>query len=490
MELLEAVERKFYDYNDEINNEREIEQEIQTEELSNDNNNETDNEKESLLSFIRNSIIGEDKNFETPFGTRKLLYCDYTASGRSLGFIEDYIRDEVLPLYGNTHTTTSITGRQSTFYRHESREYIKRCMNGKEEDALLFCGTGSTAAVNRLIDLLNLRNHSNNAQNTNNHSNSSEKQENEPENDKKKTNNEENEQKVVVFVSIFEHHSNLLPWREINAIIETINEDQSTGEFDILQLKKLLQKYQNKKYKKIGAFTAASNITGIFTNQLLITFLLHQFGAFSFWDFATAAPYVKIDMNPLLNEYQANLLTRDIHKYQLLSSSSSSSSSNNNNDNIINNNNNIKNNNNNNNNINNNINNEKYEEEIEEIIKYLQNSKEILYKDAIYLSPHKFIGGVGTPGLLLLKRKLINNKIPSQPGGGTIFFVTENDHRYLRQIEEREEGGTPDIVGSIRIGLFFLFLLFILFYLFFVFFFIFCLYFILIFYLYFILILF
>jgi selenocysteine lyase/cysteine desulfurase len=77
----------------------------------------------------------------------------------------------------------------------------------------------------------------------------------------------------------------------------------------------------------------------------------------------------------------------------------------------------------------------------------------LFYKDAVFLSPHKFPGGVGAPGVLIVKKRLLCNDIPTTPGGGTVFFVTEKDHRYLSNRVEREEGGTPDIVGSMRAGL-------------------------------------
>ena len=59
----------------------------------------------------------------------------------------------------------------------------------------------------------------------------------------------------------------------------------------------------------------------------------------------------------------------------------------------------------------------------------------------------------GCPGLLVAKRSLFRNPVPHTPGGGTVFFVTGEDHRYLSDREEREEGGTQDIVGGVRAGL-------------------------------------
>ena len=75
-------------------------------------------------------------------------------------------------------------------------------------------------------------------------------------------------------------------------------------------------------------------------------------------------------------------------------------------------------------------------------------------KDAIYFSMHKFVGGVQTPGVLVAKKELFKNNIaPYESGGGSVFFVTENDHKYLKETELREEAGTPAIVESIRAGL-------------------------------------
>ncbi|MCV6625403.1 MAG: aminotransferase class V-fold PLP-dependent enzyme, partial [Cellvibrionaceae bacterium] len=73
--------------------------------------------------------------------------------------------------------------------------------------------------------------------------------------------------------------------------------------------------------------------------------------------------------------------------------------------------------------------------------------------DAVYISPHKFIGGPGSPGVLLLNQAMVKNSVPSVPGGGTVSFVSPEGHRYLNDIERREEGGTPAIVESIRAGL-------------------------------------
>ena len=111
-----------------------------------------------LIELIRVSVIGDDEAVAGPFGVRRVTYADYTASGRSLSFIEDYLRDAVLPLYANTHTESSGTGLQTTRFREEARQIIRRRRAARgPEHAVIFCGSGSTAAVDKLVGVLGLR---------------------------------------------------------------------------------------------------------------------------------------------------------------------------------------------------------------------------------------------------------------------------------------------------------------------------------------------
>src|SRR4249919_43313 len=234
-------------------------------------------ETSALIERIRRSVIGDDAAVLGPFGLRRVTYADYTASGRALGFIEDFIREVALPLYANTHTESSGTGLQTTRFREEAREIIRESVGGNAADhAVIFCGSGSTGAINRMIDVLNLRLPA------------------DLDDRYDLTGHIPADERPVVFIGPFEHHSNELPWRESIADLVTIHED-ADGHVDLAQLEAELIRYADRPLK-IGSFSAASNVTGIVSDTFGIASLLHAHGALSFWDFAACAPYVDIDM--------------------------------------------------------------------------------------------------------------------------------------------------------------------------------------------------
>ncbi|KZL17421.1 aminotransferase class V-fold PLP-dependent enzyme [Pseudovibrio sp. WM33] len=317
----------------------------------------------NLIDKIRKSVIGEDAAIATAFGRKPLVYADYTASGRSLSMIEDYIRDHVLPYYANTHTETSYTGAQTTALREQARQQIRSSVNANDDHSVIFCGSGATSAIHKLIDILNLKLPADLSARYKFEQQIPEKE------------------RPVVFIGPYEHHSNELPWRESIADVVSIPLCEG-GQVCLDDLEKQLIKYADRPLK-IGSFSAASNVTGVKTDVDTVARLLHKHGALSFWDYAAAAPYVGIDMAGAQDEQGDST------------------------------------------------------------------------KDAIFLSPHKFVGGPGTPGVLIVNNAILQNRVPAMPGGGTVLYVTPEDHRYVANAERREEGGTPAIIESVRAGLVF-----------------------------------
>jgi len=310
---------------------------------------------ESHFEKFRENIVGHDLQFETYYGTKPLVYADWTASGRLYGPIEKRISEEIGLFLGNTHTETSITGQLMTEAYHKAQAIIKSHVNAGKNDVLIFAGTGMTGAVNKFQRILGIR---------------------WPEAASKRIKLSP-EERPIVFVSHMEHHSNQTSWLESQVDVECI-EPNEEGMIDTDNLRQLLKKYESRTFK-IAAITACSNVTGIMTDYHQVAKIMHEEGGVCFIDFACSAPYVKINMHP--------------------------------------------------------------DDESEKL-------------DAIYFSPHKFLGGPGTPGVLIFDSKFYTNQVPDHPGGGTVLWTNPwGGHRYFEDIELREDGGTPGFLQGMKAAL-------------------------------------
>ncbi|GAA4258244.1 aminotransferase class V-fold PLP-dependent enzyme [Dactylosporangium darangshiense] len=288
-------------------------------------------EEPPIVRRVREGAVGDGGGLPGPFGVRPLVYADHTASGRVLGFVEDFIRAQVMPWYANTHTEASATGRRTTALREQARRLVREAAGGGDEHAVIFCGSGSTAAIDKLRRML---------------------------------------APAVVFIGPYEHHSNELPWRESGAEVVRVAPDR---------LEAALRHHQGRG-ALVGSFSAGSNVTGVRTDVDAVSDLLHRHGALACWDYAAAGPHGDLRMAG-------------------------------------------------------------------------DGRFPLGHRDAIFLSPHKFPGGPGTPGVLVVRRDLARNAVPTVPGGGTIVYVHDGAAYYLDDVEHREEGGTPAIIESIRAGL-------------------------------------
>jgi selenocysteine lyase/cysteine desulfurase len=310
---------------------------------------------EQYFQQFRKNIIGIDQEFVSPYGKQKIIYTDWTASGRLYRPIEEKMMNEFGPFVANTHTETTVSGTAMTMAYHKARNIIKQHLNASEDDVLITDGTGMTGVVNKFQRILGLKI---------------------PENLKDFINIPA-EKKPVVFISHMEHHSNQTSWLETIADVEVIPSCEE-GLFSVDNLKILLEKYKDRSFK-IASITSCSNVTGIKTPYHEVAKLMHENNGLCFVDFACSGPYVEIDMHP---------------------------------------------------------------EDPESFL------------DAIFFSPHKFLGGPGTSGVLVFNKKLYQNLIPDNPGGGTVSWTNPwGEHKYIDNIEDREDGGTPGFLQVIKTAL-------------------------------------
>ncbi|MFT4612575.1 MAG: selenocysteine lyase/cysteine desulfurase, partial [Gammaproteobacteria bacterium] len=312
-------------------------------------------ELELHFNQFRQHIIGINQEFVSPYGNKKIIYTDWTASGRLYRPIEDKLVNEFGPFVANTHTETTVSGTAMTKAYHEARHIIKRHVNCDVDDVLIVSGNGMTGVVNKFQRILGLK---------------------VPENLKQYTVIPD-DMRPVVFITHMEHHSNQTTWLETIAKVEVIPPDDE-GLFSIENLEILLEQYKDCTLK-IASVIAGSNVTGIQTPYHKIAELMHRNGGVCFVDFACCAPYININIHP---------------------------------------------------------------------------ENELQYLDAIFFSPHKFLGGPGTSGVLIFNKKLYKNMVPDCPGGGTVSWTNPwGEHKYIDNIEDREDGGTPGFLQTIKAAL-------------------------------------
>ncbi|WP_171176087.1 aminotransferase class V-fold PLP-dependent enzyme [Ruegeria sp. HKCCD8929] len=292
---------------------------------------------------LRDGLIGENILIPGLRGDVPLVYADYVASGRALRQVEDYVVQHVLPFYANSHTEASFCGSYITRLRREARGEIARMVGATEDDAVIFTGSGATAGLNRLVSLFGVA----------------------------------EADRPVVLIGPYEHHSNILPWRESKAEVIEIPEAHEGGP-DLQALEAALIANRDSDLL-IGSFSAASNVTGIVTDPDPVTRLLKRHGALAVWDYAGGGPYLPMGMG-----------AGDARK------------------------------------------------------------------DAIVVSPHKFPGGPGASGVLVVNKVPVHRDCPSWPGGGTVSFVSPWGHDYSEDLAAREEAGTPNVIGDIRAALAFI----------------------------------
>mgnify|MGYP000297757052 FL=1 len=310
---------------------------------------------EAYFKPFREEIVGVNQEFESPYGNKKIIYADWTASGRLYKSIEEKLLHDIGPYVANTHTETSITGSAMTLAYHDARNIIKKHVNATDDDVLITVGTGMTGAINKFQRILGLKVSENLKEHT----------------------DVPDALRPIIFVSHMEHHSNQTSWLETIANVEVIP-CTNEGVICLDSFSKLLEQY--KKYPiKIAAITGCSNVTGIRTDYHKIAKMIHQNNGLCFVDFACSAPYVAIDMHP---------------------------------------------------------------------------EDEEAYLDAITFSPHKFLGGPGSSGVLIFNKKLYKNLVPDNPGGGTVSYTNPwGDHDYVDDIESREDGGTPGFLQAIKVAM-------------------------------------
>ncbi|UCF21612.1 MAG: aminotransferase class V-fold PLP-dependent enzyme, partial [Gemmatimonadota bacterium] len=216
---------------------------------------------------FRRKIVGIDQTFRSPQGEQRIVYADWTASGRLYDPIERRITETFGPFVGNTHTETSVTGTRMTRAYQRAHEILKAHVNAGPDDVILTPGFGMTAAVNKFQRILGLKLPEQLAPFVSLPA----------------------EYRPVVFVTHMEHHSNHTSCLETLADVVCIEPD-GQGLVDTDSLRALLDEYADRRLK-IGAFTACSNVSGIQPPIHELARIVHEHGGYCFVDYAASAPY-------------------------------------------------------------------------------------------------------------------------------------------------------------------------------------------------------
>lgn len=310
---------------------------------------------ERYFAPIREHIVGNQQTFIGPYGEQRIVYADWTASGRLYRPIEQRMLETFGPFVANTHSESNITGGTMTQAYHLAQKIIKQHVNAGPDDVIITAGSGMTTVINKFQRILGLK----------------------VAEQLQRYFDLPRRNRPIVFVTHMEHHSNQTSWLETIADVEIMQPDEQ-GLVDCDHLRHLLDVY-NDRTLKIGAFTACSNVTGIQTPYHALARIMHEHGGICLVDFAASAPYVAINMHP--------------------------------------------------------------PDPLEKL-------------DAIVFSPHKFLGGPGTPGVLIFDSNLYTLKVPDQPGGGTVAWTNPwHQHSFTNNIEAREDGGTPGFLQAIKAAL-------------------------------------
>jgi len=309
---------------------------------------------EKYFEPFREKIIGNDTTFESPYGTKRILYADWIASGRLYEPIEQKLQTQFGPYVANTHTETTLTGTLMTKAYQRSHQLIKEHVNAGPNDMIITAGYGMTAVINKLMRILSLKGCGGSGQDS-----------------------VKKGDRPVVFLTHMEHHSNHTPWFETIADVVMIEPDKHLR-VDLDDLRAKLELYKDRKFK-IGSFTACSNVTGVNTPYYKMAKLMHEYGGIVLIDYAASAPYMEMNMHP--------------------------------------------------------------KDPMEKL-------------DAIFFSPHKFLGGPGASGVLIFDKAMYTAEVPDNPGGGTVDWTNPwGRYKYVDDLEVREDGGTPGFLQSIKAAL-------------------------------------